>query len=372
MQRKRNKRDTLMSTIDEYIIQGNPSQRDLAEAWQTAIGLQAVDGLHVSRYLQETASQHIEGTISQDEVERRIAAYYQTEESRKEEAGTEEADAVSSRIVKILGAKTFTFSPSHYASIHRQLFSGILPHAGTYRDYDISKKEWVLNNASVLYGSADYISETLNYDFGEERKYSYKKKKPAEIIAHVAAFIAGIWQIHPFREGNTRTTAVFAIQYLRSLGYQLDNSAFEQHSWYFRNALVRANYDNLPAGITRTTEYLELFFRNILLGEQNELKNRYLHVDWKATEGSQSATQSITEEDSKSQFDTFNLGLEERMILSAIASDPYLKQQQMVELIHKSIATVKRITISLQERGLLRRENGKRNGKWLLGKGIQL
>lgn len=272
-----------MSTFDEYIIQGNPSRRELAEAWRTAIGLQAVDGLHVSRYLQETASQHIEGTISQEEVERRIAAYYQTEESRQEEAGTDEADAVSSRIVNVLRTKTFTFSPSHYASIHRQLFTGILPYAGTYRDYDISKKEWVLNNASVLYGAADYISETLNYDFGEEKKYSYKKKKPEEIIAHVAAFVAGIWQIHPFREGNTRTTAVFAIQYLHSLGYELDNSAFEQHSWYFRNALVRANYDNLPAGITHTTEYLERFFRNILLGEQNELKNRYLHVDWKET-----------------------------------------------------------------------------------------
>lgn len=360
-----------MSTIEEYIRQGEPSQRELAELWQTAIGLQAVDGLHVSRYLKETASQHIEGTISQEEVEQRIAAYYQTEDSREEEAGTEEADAVSYRIVKVLQTKTFTFSPSHYASIHRQLFTGILPHAGTYRDYDISKKEWVLNNASVLYGAANYIRETLNYDFGEEKKYSYKKKKPEEIIAHIASFIAGIWQIHPFREGNTRTTAVFAIQYLRSLGYQLDNTPFEQHSWYFRNALVRANYDNLPAGITHTTEYLELFFRNILLGEQNELKNRYLHVDWKADPKSQTTTQSITSETPKSQFDTLDLGLEEKMILSAIAADPHLKQQQMTELIHKSIATVKRITISLQEKGLLRRENGKRNGKWLLGKEVE-
>lgn len=362
-----------MSTIEEYIIQGEPSQRELAEAWQTAIGLQAVDGLHVSRYLKETASQHIEGTISQEEVERRIAAYYQTEESRAEEAGTDEADAVSSRIVKVLGSKTFTFSPSHYASIHRQLFSGILPHAGTYRDYDISKKEWVLNNASVLYGAADYISETLRYDFGEEQKFSYKKKKPEEIIEHVASFIAGIWQIHPFREGNTRTTAVFAIQYLRSLGYKLDNKPFEEHSWYFRNALVRANYDNLPAGITRTTEYLELFFRNILLGEHNELKNRYLHVDWKETSKSQSANQSadsalqsISTEDSKSHFDTLDLSLEEKMILNAIAADPYIKQQQMTKLIHKSIATVKRITIGLQEKGILRRSNGKRDGYWTI------
>lgn len=317
-----------MSTFDEYIRQGEPDQRELAAAWQTAIGLQAVDGLHVSRYLKETASQHIEGTISQEEVERRIAAYYQTEGSREEEAGTDEADMVSSRIVKVLGSNTFTFSPSHYASIHRQLFTGILPHAGTYRDYNFSKKEWVLNNASVLYGAADYISETLNYDFGEEKKYSYKKKKPEEIIAHVASFIAGIWQIHPFREGNTRTTAVFAIQYLRSLGYELDNSAFEQHSWYFRNALVRANYDNLPAGITHTTEYLELFFRNILLGEQNELKNRYLHVDWKKATPQDNSLNINVYSDSTPQ-DTPQVAPQVVRVCHAVGDGEFTKQEIM-------------------------------------------
>jgi len=272
------------SEFDEYIRQGEPDQKERASNWSVAIGLQAVDQLHVSQYLLKTASEHIEGLITQDEVEQRISAYYQTEESRQEEAGTDEADQVSSRIIKVLGTRSFTFSPSHYASIHRQLFSGILPHAGTYRNFDITKKEWILNNASVLYGAADYISETLRYDFGEEQKYSYKHKQPEEVIEHFSTFIAGIWQIHPFREGNTRTTAVFAIQYLRSLGYAIDNTPFKEHSWYFRNALVRANYDNLPLGITRTTEYLELFFRNFLLGEHNELKNRYLHVNWKTSE----------------------------------------------------------------------------------------
>lgn len=342
-----------MSTIEEYIIQGEPSQRELAEAWQTAIGLQAVDGLHVSRYLKETASQHIEGTISQEEVERRIAAYYQTEESREEEAGTDEADAVSSRIVKVLGSKTFTFSPSHYASIHRQLFSGILPHAGTYRDYDISKKEWVLNNASVLYGAADYISETLRYDFGEEQKFSYKKKKPEEIIEHVASFIAGIWQIHPFREGNTRTTAVFAIQYLRSLGYKLDNKPFEEHSWYFRNALVRANYDNLPAGITRTTEYLELFFRNILLGEQNELKNRYLHVDWR---GEGKHVEKHVEKKPKTSD----------RIVAAMKADPYVTGEMLQQLLGLSRRGIEDSIARLRKRGRISREGNDNGGRWIV------
>lgn len=346
-----------MSTIEEYIIQGEASQRELAEAWQTAIGLQAVDGLHVSQYLKETAAQHIEGTISQEEVESRIAAYYQTEDSRAEEAGTDEADAVSSRIVKVLGSKTFTFSPSHYASIHRQLFSGILPYAGTYRDYDISKKEWVLNNASVLYGAADYISETLKYDFGEEQKFSYKKKKPEEIIAHIASFISGIWQIHPFREGNTRTTAVFAIQYLRSLGYKLDNSPFEQHSWYFRNALVRANYDNLPAGITHTTEYLELFFRNILLGEHNELKNRYLHVDWR-DEGKY--VEEHVEKHVEKKPKTSD------RIVAAMKADPYVTGEMLQQLLGLSRRGIEDSIARLRKRGRISREGNDKGGRWIV------
>ena len=87
-----------------------------------------------------------------------------------------------------------------------------------------------------------------------------------------------MWQIHAFGEGNTRTTAVFTIQYLRSLGFDVDNDQFARHSWYFRNALVRANYHNIAKGIDYSPIYLERFFRNLLLGEQWDLRNRYLHI----------------------------------------------------------------------------------------------
>ena len=266
--------------LEQYIIQGEPGRRERAEAWQVAIGLQAVDGLKPSKYLLQTAQDHIEERISFDEVDRRIASYYQTVEGRREEAGTDEADGVSARIARLLAEDSFTFSPAMLASIHRRLFEGILPRAGRYRIVNIKKKEWVLDGASVLYSSADMISATLDYDFDSERSFSYKGIDLPRVVKRISSFVSGIWQIHPFGEGNTRTTAVFTIKYLRQLGFKVDNEPFKLHSWYFRNALVRANYQDLPNGVERTTEFLELFFRNLLMGEHNELRNRYLHIHW--------------------------------------------------------------------------------------------
>lgn len=267
--------------FEQYIIQGEPGRKERAENWQVAIGLQAVDGLKPSRYLLQTAQEHIEGGISIDEVDRRIASYYQTADGRREQEGTDEADGVAARIARLLAEDTFTFSPAMLASIHRRLFEGILPRAGRYRQTNIKKKEWVLDGASVLYSSCDMIADTLDYDFEQERMFSYKGIDLPRVVRRICNFVSGIWQIHPFGEGNTRTTAVFTIKYLRQMGYPVDNEPFKLHSWYFRNALVRANYQNLPAGVERTTEFLELFFRNLLMGEKNELKNRYLHVRWK-------------------------------------------------------------------------------------------
>ena len=267
--------------FEQYILQGEPGRKERAENWQVAIGLQAVDGLKPSHYLLQTAQDHIEERISIDEVERRIAAYYQTEEGRREETGTDEADGVSVRIARLLAEDTFTFSPAMLTAIHRRLFDGILPRAGRYRQTNIKKREWVLDGASVIYSSCDMIGTTLDYDFEQERLFSYKGIDLPQVVKRISTFVSGIWQIHPFGEGNTRTTAVFTIKYLRQLGFKVDNDPFKANSWYFRNALVRANYQNLPAGVERTTEFLELFFRNLLMGEKNELKNRYLHIRWK-------------------------------------------------------------------------------------------
>ena len=262
----------------EYIKQTEPDKREKGYAWHTAIGLQAVDGLKPSKYLIDTAIKNIEGDISIDEAQELLNAYYEENPKADIEDRTEEADKVAVRIAKILSEKAFSFTPNEYISIHEKLFTGIYEHAGKMRDYNITKKEWVLNGATVLYGSASELRATLDYDFSEERKFSYKNLSMEEIIHHLAIFVSRVWQIHVFGEGNTRTTAVFFIKYLRTLGFDATNDIFAENAWYFRNALVRANYNDLKNGVHETTEYLELFLRNLLLDEKNELHNRSMHI----------------------------------------------------------------------------------------------
>ncbi len=263
----------------EYLRESEPDKAYRGYAWSTAIGLQAVDGLKPSRYLIDTAIQNIEGKITMKEAQSLIYSYYEERPAHlSDDERTEEADKVSSRIAEILSETAFSFSPNEYISIHRKLFQGIYKHAGKIRDYNITKKEWVLDGATVMYGSASELRATLEYDLLQEKDFSYKGLSMDEIIHHLAAFIAGLWQIHIFGEGNTRTTAVFFIKYLKTLGFSATNDIFAENAWYFRNALVRANYTNLQKGIYETTEYLEAFLRNLLLNEKNELHNRDLHI----------------------------------------------------------------------------------------------
>lgn len=262
----------------EYIKQSEPNKRDKGYAWHTAIGLQAVDGLKPSKYLIDMAIKNIEGDISIDEAQELLNTYYEENPKRNTEDRTEEADKVALRITKILSEKAFSFTPNEYISIHKKLFTGIYRHAGKLRDYNITKKEWVLNGATVLYGSASELRATLDYDFAEEKKFSYKNLNMEEIVHHLSVFVSRLWQIHVFGEGNTRTTAVFFIKYLRTLGFDVTNDIFAENAWYFRNALVRANYNDLKNGVHETTEYLELFLRNLLLDEKNELHNRSMHI----------------------------------------------------------------------------------------------
>ncbi len=244
-----------LQPLDDYIRQGEPEQRERGEAWRVAIGLQQVDGLTTSDYLLDTARQHIDGEISIREAKALIDSYYQSASNRHEVENdrTEEADKVSARIAEILSEKTFNFSPAQLTSIHRRLFEGVFKQAGRIRDYNITKNEWVLGGETVYYASYDTISETLEYDIRAEREFSYAGMPVDEAIRHLMRFCANLWQIHPFCEGNTRTTAVFMIKYLRTLGFNVVNDMFAQNSWYFRNALVRANYSNIQKGITETT-----------------------------------------------------------------------------------------------------------------------
>ena len=263
----------------EYLRESEPDKAHKGYVWSTAIGLQAVDGLKPSKYLIDTAIQNIEGRITMKEAQSLIDTYYEERpEHLSDDGRTEEADKVSSRIAEILSETAFSFSPNEYISIHRKLFQGIYKHAGKIRDYNITKKEWVLDGATVMYGSASELRATLEYDFLQEKEFSYKGLSMDRIIHHLAVFISRLWQIHIFGEGNTRTTAVFFIKYLRTLGFSAANDIFAENAWYFRNALVRANYTNLQMGVYETTEYLEAFLRNLILNEKNELHNRNLHI----------------------------------------------------------------------------------------------
>ena len=274
------------ASFDEYLRQGEPSQKERAENWKTAIGLQAVDGLQPSAYLIDVAKRNIEGEITLDETRKLIDSYYQSKTVRTpKDEDEEEADKVSANITKILASKTFAFNTNGYVSLHRRIFEGVFKHAGEIRQYDISKKEWVLEGDSVNYLNWEDLRRALDWDIEQEKNFSYKGLTDDEKIEHIAKFISGIWQIHAFREGNTRTTAIFTIQYLRSLGYEVNNEMFAKHSWYFRNALVRANYRNINKDIEYSPIYLVRFFRNLLLKDSWVLKNRYLHIrptdDWK-------------------------------------------------------------------------------------------
>ena len=265
--------------FDEYIRQGEPQQKERAEAWRVAIGLQAVDGLKTSEYLHETARRNIEGEISIDEARELIKTYYITKTHHApDDDEKQEADQVSANITKILSYSSLDFSTKGYIALHRRIFEGVFKHAGQMRNYDITKKEWVLNGDTVNYLNWEDLRRALDYDIEQERNFIYKGISPDNLISHISRFISGIWQVHAFREGNTRTTAVFAILYLRDIGFDVANDMFAEHSWYFRNALVRANYRNAKKGIDYSPIYLERFFRNLLFGEQWDLRNRYLHI----------------------------------------------------------------------------------------------
>lgn len=347
-----------MSEFDEYIVHGEPGQKEKADAWQTAIGLQDVDGLKVSAYLLDTARQHIEGDISIDEARERIKTYYETKSGH--DAVDEEGDKVSANIAKIIMEPSFAFSLIGLTSIHRRIFEDCFNFAGQLRTVELSKKEWVLGGeTSVSYQPSFDIRNAIEYDLAKEKEYDYSDKPISEVIQHLARFTADLWQMHPFREGNTRTTAVFLIKYLRSMGIPATNDMFKEHSWYFRNSLVRASYKGL--NISPTTEFIERFLRNVIIGEKNELRNRDMLV---GASLASTTTQSAIVDTPKSKICILNCTLEEAAVLRCIESNPKMTQKELASIIRKSERTVKTITSNLVEKGIIIRRNGRRNGWW--------
>lgn len=348
-----------MEHFEEYKKQGEPEKSKKAENWGIAIGLQQVDNLTPSKYLIEVAKDNIEGKISIDEAGEQVSQYYKQNPAKTlKEHNEKEADEVSARIAKLLSTHTFSFSPAELISIHKVLFSGILDDgiAGKIRTYDITKKEPILNGDTVVYGRADSIMETLDYDFGQEKKFNYKGLSKREKVEQLAKFTSGIWQIHPFGEGNTRTTAVFIIKYLYTLGFATNNDLFEQNSKYFRNALVRANYQNLNQDVYYTFEYLNKFFENLLLGEKNLLDNREMQIktisDTDDTLKSKEKGKEKSKEKSKEK------------ILQIIANNPYVTTKELSEIIGLSIAGIEKNMRQMKEKGLIRRIGPDKGGYW--------
>ena len=341
--------------LSEYIKEGEPNKIEKTKTWETAIGLQDVDGLKPSKYLIDTAKEHIEGKINIDEVEKRIDKYYKVLDNRKkdETENSEEADKVAVRIAEILSDNSFNFNPTELIGIHQKLFKGIYKEAGKIRDYNFTKKEWILNNDTVIYASYQTIMESLKYDFEQEKNFSYKDLSFDEAIKHICRFTSNIWQVHPFCEGNTRTTAVFIIKYLRTFGFNINDEVFAKHSWYFRNSLVRANYKKFDKNIFEDISFLEKFFYNLLANTNYELKNRYTHVDY---------LEDSNEKDLKSN----SLTLEEQAIINIIKDNPTIKQAEIAKQINKSLRTVKTRMLEMQEKGIIARENGKKNSEWII------
>lgn len=308
---------------------------------ETGIGLQDVDGLKNSSFFLSESEKYIKGEITLDELDEIISAYYKSKPEEKER--TEEADTVAKRIARIISDDSFSFTVGQFASIHKQLFDGVFGHAGIFRSFNFSKKEWVLDGASVLYSDYRLIESTLQYDFDYERRFSYRGLSMNEIIDHLSIFIANLWQIHAFEEGNTRTTAVFIIKYLRSLGFDVTNETFAKNAWYFRNALVRANYRNIQKGVFEDRSFLIAFLRNLLLNENNQLKNRELHIS------SISHTSSPTRE---------------LRIINLIKAKPNIKTDEMASELGVSLRTVKSLIAVLVETNKIRRVGGKKLGHW--------
>ena len=339
-----------MDNFEEYLRQGEPNKAEKAKIWKTAIGLQQVDGLKPSEYLITTAKQNIEGDISFEEVKQRIDSYYEQHPLKDNKNRTEEADKVSARIAEILSEQTFTFSPAEYLSIHRRLFQGIYGYAGKMRDYNITKQEWILNGETVLYASALSLKATLEYDFEQEKKFNFNGLSQQEIIEHIAHFISYLWQIHIFGEGNTRTTAIFLIKYLRKLGFkEVNNDMFAEHSWYFRNALVRANYEDLSKGIHKTETFLVRFLSNLLVGQNYSLKNRDMHVQFIDTVNVESDTVNDTVNDT-----VFNL----------IKQNPMITSTEISLQLKISLSTTKRRIKELKEVGRIERIGSDKTGHW--------
>lgn len=263
--------------INSYKIKNATRDAEKRKAyWKTGIGLNQVDGLEPSEYLIDLAKKNIEGEVETEEIKQLLVSRYNQSVDIDEHF---ECDIVSTRIVELLDQGSFTFSPQMLKSIHKYLFQGVYADevVGKFREYNITKAEQILNGDTVNYANWNMIDDLFAYDFDQEREYQYSYPVNVKQIKHLADFVSRIWQVHPFAEGNTRTTAIFTELYLRSMGFDVNNEMFMQYASYFRGALVRSNYRNVKVNVDVNYEYLHKFFANLLMHKEYELDEQELY-----------------------------------------------------------------------------------------------
>ncbi len=270
----------LDSSINDYIEAEPPKNYVKQSQWDMAIGLQEVDSLKPSKYLEKLLQENVTGEKTIYEVEKELKEYYKEKEKNNDINHNElECDLVSTRIVELLQEDNFELSVDYLKYVHKYLFQDVYEFAGEFRKVDFSKHERILNNDSVAYGDHKLLEQSLDYDITLEKNKNYKGMNIVDVINNITDFSSRIWQIHPFREGNTRTTALFIEKYLVSLGYNVDNALFKDKSVYFRNALVRSNYFNNYLNIKEDNSFLIKFYENLLLGKNNNLHSKDLIVE---------------------------------------------------------------------------------------------
>lgn len=332
----------------QYRQSTDPDKRTKYAYWQLAKGLQAVDGLKTSSYLDQVAGKNIEGDISAYQAGQLIDSYYEVKDDRDAERQYEEADRVSARINLLISEVGFSLSSEELKSIHQRLFEGIFVHAGQYRKNNIIKYEWVLDGDTVTYGNAYNLQTSVENLLKQEGLTLYRQLDEEETVWHIARFISSLWVLHPFSEGNTRTTAVFLIKYLRKMGFEINNTAFEKYSRYFRDALVRANYTNVKKKVYADNNPLDRFFSNLLLGTDYELKSRYLHI--------QAESPSIKTKMETSRID----GIIEQMI----SANPYVSRKEMADACGVHVKTIERHLAAMPH---IRYVGSAKSGHWEMG-----
>lgn len=376
--------------FDKYYEAPEPGRSERAYAWATAIGLQDVDGLRPSQYLIDTAKRNIEGEISADEARRLVDEYYETKLGHDEPENAEEADKVSARMISIINAPGFRLSPEYYLGLHKKIFDGVFPHAGQIRDVELTKREWVLNGDTVEYELSCMVEKSLAYDFDKEKKFKYKGLSENAFVEHFASFISGIWQIHPFREGNTRTAALFAIKYLKSMRHDVTNDLFAEKSWYFRNALVRANYSNIKLDVDKTQLPLEEFFKVLIYGDEIELHNRFLRIGQEYGTAAAKAVSDLHRHDDGANNRNvvvndgvkgynvvvnvvadgeMTLAATEERAVKALLRNPRLTASMLAVSLETSPRQAQRILASLKKKVGLKRRGADKNGEWYFESG---